>query len=191
MQDQVDIAEDGGVEECRVRRAEKPPAAVTARPCVSLFLGTGVEERLEGVEGAPRVGIDAVRVDGRGPGQGPGEQVAHIPGQLPATTTIGRHCGCGGLGGLCDLLPGDGAHAAQQGVADEAGAGGRVDVPAAQDGLVGQRQVQGVEPGGAQGPVEEGLVGLAAAGLGLQLGRGRLLGQGGRGQGAVLGGVGF
>lgn len=61
----------------------------------------------------------------------------------------------------------------------------------AQEGLVGGRQVQGVEPGGAEGPVEEGLVGLAAAGLGLQLWGGRLLGDGGRGQGAVLGGVGL
>lgn len=192
VQDQVDIAEDGGVKERRVRRAEEPPAALTTRPCVSFFLGAGVEKCLEGIEGAPRVSVYTVRVDGRGTGQGPGEQVANIPRQLPSTiATTGPHCGGGRLGGLRDLLPGDGAHAAQQGVADEPGAGGGVDVPAAQDGLVGGRQVQGVEPGGAQGPVEEGLVGLAAAGLGLQLGRGSLLGQRGRGQGAVLGGVGF
>lgn len=134
VQDQVDIAKHSGIKQRRARRAKEPPPAARLL-CVSLPLRAGVEQRLEGGEGAPRVGVDALRVDGGCPRQGPGEQIAHIARDLPPR---GSRCPLSRFG---DLLPSDGAHAAQQGVADEGGPRGRVDVPAAQEGLVGRGQV--------------------------------------------------
>lgn len=164
VQDQVDIAKHSGIKKRRSRRA-KEPAPAAGLLGVGLPLRAGVEQRLEGTEGAPRVGVDALRVDGGRSRQGPGEQVAHVTRDLP---TPALRIGGGPLSRrLCNLLPSDSAHAAQQGVPDKLRPRGGVDVPASQEGLVGRGQVQGVQPGCAQGAVEEGLVGLAAAGLGL------------------------
>ena len=100
------------------------------------------QQASQGLEGVDKVGAEGVGIDDDG--RGPGAE---------------------------DLVGGGAAELAAGGELDPGGAGGRGDVEVVEEGRAGRVEVEGVQPGVADGQVDEGLVDVKEVGGG---GRGRL-----------------